>query len=158
MSIFNLCGFNICVNFCFRCWRGQQEGSEGHPYSVWPNSPCRWPQALRAEEIRWSRCQSTLPKVVPLITKFPCKFFFILFNKIEYKPKSGIYSFQTSQFNIIITSYVFFLTDTYFIGIFHNWRLHKLRCRVGTECLPYLEFSGNFFARVRFFQFRRKIE
>lgn len=46
--------------------RGVQEGGQGHLCPLRPHPPRRRPQALRAQEVRWSRRPRKVPEVVPL--------------------------------------------------------------------------------------------
>ena len=50
----------------FRCWWTKQESYQGYPRPIWQNSPCCWPKTMRIQEIRRSRSQGQIPKVLPL--------------------------------------------------------------------------------------------
>lgn len=51
---------------CFRCWRGVQEGDQGHPDCLRPVPAGCWPTSLRAKEVRWPWCPCSLPEVIPI--------------------------------------------------------------------------------------------
>ena len=50
----------------YRCWWTKQESYQGYPRPIWQNSPCCRSPTMRIQEIRRSRSQGQIPKVLPL--------------------------------------------------------------------------------------------
>ena len=69
-------GLNIFVHILpililpCRCGWTVQEGDPWHFDLLWPLPARCWPQALRAQEVWRSGCQSTLPEIIPLSRAF----------------------------------------------------------------------------------------
>lgn len=53
------------LSFC-RCRWSLQEGNQGYSHPIRQNLVGWWPTSLRTQEIRWSRCPCSLPKIIPL--------------------------------------------------------------------------------------------
>ena len=69
-------GLNIFVHILLililpcRCGWTVQEGDPWHFDLLWPLPACCWPQALWAQKVWRSGCQSTLPEIIPLSRTF----------------------------------------------------------------------------------------
>ena len=50
----------------YRCWWTKQESYQGYPCPIWQNSPCCRSPTMRIQEVRRSRSQGQIPKVLPL--------------------------------------------------------------------------------------------
>ena len=50
----------------YRCWWTKQESYQGYPRPIWQNSPCCRSPTMRIQEVRRSRSQGQIPKVLPL--------------------------------------------------------------------------------------------
>lgn len=71
--------FHFGFMHLFRCWRGFKEGDSRHPYFLRPLPSCGWPSSMRTEEVRRSRCPSTLSEIIPL-KNFGCLEFMCNWN------------------------------------------------------------------------------
>ena len=58
--------FDVIFHFFFRCWWTKQESYQGYPRPIWQNSPCCRSPTMRIQEVRRSRSQGQIPKVLPL--------------------------------------------------------------------------------------------